>query len=215
MRAAITVLLLSTYLFSFGQTTETIFFKKEGYKKTKESKAKYKQLTTTYDDGLIRVELFLIENNSLLSVKNYKNDFPIGQWLKINNSGDTLSKRNFDDLVYASPVKENNDSTELDTANYIPATFGSDEKRLNYISQAIIYPDEAKERGIQGTIYITFIVSKEGNIENVKILRGVHPFLDYEAYRAIKNMGKWKPATKDGKAVESKYNMPIKFILAG
>jgi len=51
-------------------------------------------------------------------------------------------------------------------------------------------------------------------MSKIVILRGVDPFLDYEAYRVVSEMGKWNPATLDGEPIEMQFNMPIRFILA-
>ncbi len=91
---------------------------------------------------------------------------------------------------------------------------GGDEARIKYLQENIQYPKEAKEAGIQGTVFVTFVVEKDGRITNVKVLRGVGGGLDEESVRVIRNMPRWKPGTQRGKAVRVQYNMPIRYILA-
>lgn len=87
---------------------------------------------------------------------------------------------------------------------------------IKYISENTNYPKTAKENKISGTVYIEFIVSKEGYIESTKILRGVEggEELNKEAIRVIESVPKqWKPAMKDGKAVAASLVMPLRFNL--
>jgi len=108
-----------------------------------------------------------------------------------------------------------NDSGEVfvfveDQPNYP----GGDEARIKYLQKNIHYPKEAKEAGIQGTVYVTFIIEKDGRITNVKVLRGVGGGLDKESVRVIKSMPIWEPGRQRGKAIRCQFNMPIRFILA-
>jgi protein TonB len=96
-----------------------------------------------------------------------------------------------------------------------PGYPGGDEARLTYLRDNIKYPEMAKESGIQGTVYVTFVVEKDGSISNVKVLRGIGGGCDEEAVRVIKNMPKWKPGKQRGRPVRAQFNMPIRFILAG
>ena len=91
---------------------------------------------------------------------------------------------------------------------------GGDEARIKYLQENIQYPEEAYKAGVQGTVFVTFVIEKDGRITNVKVLRGVGGGLDEESVRVIRNMPRWKPGTQRGKAVRVQYNMPIRFILA-
>jgi protein TonB len=90
---------------------------------------------------------------------------------------------------------------------------GGDEARLNFLRSNVKYPQMAREAGIQGTIYVGFIVEKDGEITQVKILRGIGGGCDEEAIRVTKMMPKWKPGKQRGKEVRVSYQMPIKFTL--
>jgi len=96
-----------------------------------------------------------------------------------------------------------------------PGYPGGEEARLKYLRDNIKYPEMAKESGIQGTVYVTFVVEKDGRISNVKILRGIGGGCDEEAMRVIKGMPKWKPGKQRGRPVRAQFNMPIRFILQG
>lgn len=82
-----------------------------------------------------------------------------------------------------------------------------------YIGNAIKYPVIAQENGIQGKVYVTFVVGKDGSISNASIARGVDPSLDKEALRVVNSLPKWKPGKQRGKPVNVSYTVPINFVL--
>jgi protein TonB len=82
-----------------------------------------------------------------------------------------------------------------------------------YIHKNLKYPELAKEKGIEGRVFVSFIIEKDGSISNVKILRGIGGGCDEAAVEMIKNMPKWKPGTQRGKPVRVQFNLPIKFEL--
>ncbi len=82
-----------------------------------------------------------------------------------------------------------------------------------YIAQQIKYPTVAQENGIQGDVYVSFVINSYGVVSDVKIARSVDPALDNEAIRVIYTMPKWKPGFQQGKAVDVAYTVPITFIL--
>ena len=92
--------------------------------------------------------------------------------------------------------------------------FGGDNSTLsNYLSTNIIYPKEAAKQGIQGRVYVSFVVEIDGSVSGVRILRGVNSLLDQEAVRVVEAMPKWTPGTVEGKAVRVEFNLPIQFKL--
>lgn len=76
------------------------------------------------------------------------------------------------------------------------------------------YPMLAQENGVQGKVYIQFVIEKDGSITDVKVARSVDPSLDKEAMRVIQSMPKWKPGKQRGKAVRVSYTLPINFQLS-
>jgi protein TonB len=83
----------------------------------------------------------------------------------------------------------------------------------NYIQKNLIYPEIARENGIEGTIYTRFIVNKNGEVEKISILRGVDPSLDKAVVQAIKSSPRWQPGRQRGKAVNVSFTMPVIFSL--
>lgn len=84
---------------------------------------------------------------------------------------------------------------------------------FKYLQNEMKYPQVAKENGIQGTVFVNFVVGNNGKIRDVKILRGVNKMLDDEAIRVVKAMPAWSPGKQRGKSVSVSYNLPIKFTL--
>ncbi len=82
-----------------------------------------------------------------------------------------------------------------------------------YLGDAINYPEEAKELGIQGRVFVTFVVETNGSVSNVKVLRGIGGGCDEEAIRVVQGMPKWTPGKQRGIPVRVSFNLPIKFTL--
>ena len=95
----------------------------------------------------------------------------------------------------------------------MPEFEGGDRARLKYLSDNLKYPSIDKAAGIQGTVYLRFLVNKKGKIKDIEILRGVSETIDKEAIRVVKNMPNWKPGEQRGKPVNVSYNFNIKFEL--
>jgi len=92
--------------------------------------------------------------------------------------------------------------------------FGNGEADLlNYLAKNIKYPQMAKESGISGIVYVTFVVNKKGKVADVKILRGIGGGCDREAVRVVKSMPDWSPGKQRGKSVSVQYNLPVRFVL--
>ena len=82
-----------------------------------------------------------------------------------------------------------------------------------YVQENISYPTVAAENGIEGTVFVKFVVDKDGGISNVKIMRGVDPALNKEAKRVIRSAPKWEPGSQRGKPVRVQFTIPITFKL--
>ena len=76
-----------------------------------------------------------------------------------------------------------------------------------------MYPVEAQNKKMTGTVYVQFDISEAGAVKNPKILRSAGEPLDNEAIRIVYRMPQWKPAVKDGKPVNSIFCLPVKFLL--
>jgi periplasmic protein TonB len=95
----------------------------------------------------------------------------------------------------------------------MPTFPGGDESRIKFLTDNIKYPQMAKESGIQGTVYVTFVIDERGRVADVKVLRGIGGGCDEEAIRVVKMMPPWNAGKQSGKPVRVQFNMPIKFTL--
>lgn len=82
-----------------------------------------------------------------------------------------------------------------------------------YLGNNIEYPQMARESGINGRVFVTFVVETDGRVTDIKVLRGIGGGCDEEAVRVVKNMPKWDPGKQRGKPVRVQFNLPIKFTL--
>lgn len=95
----------------------------------------------------------------------------------------------------------------------MPTFPGGDESRVKFLTENIKYPQMAKESGIQGTVFVTFVIDERGRVADVKVLRGIGGGCDEEAIRVVKMMPPWNAGKQSGKPVRVQFNMPIKFTL--
>ncbi len=95
----------------------------------------------------------------------------------------------------------------------MPEFPGGEASMYKFIGKNIEYPRMAKESGISGRVFVTFVVERDGSVTDVQILRGIGGGCDEEAIRVIKMMPKWTPGKQRGKPVRVQYRMPIKFTL--
>jgi len=81
----------------------------------------------------------------------------------------------------------------------------------SYIARNLKYPEQAMDSKIQGTVYVQFVVEKDGSLSHITILRGVVPLIDQEVVKVVKASPAWTPAKKKGVAVRVSYTIPIVF----
>jgi protein TonB len=84
---------------------------------------------------------------------------------------------------------------------------------IKYVSTNTKYPPIAKDAGIQGTVFVYFVVGKDGKVRDVRVLREVDPRLDKEAVRVVESLPDFEPGEQRGKAVSVQYTIPVKFII--
>lgn len=95
----------------------------------------------------------------------------------------------------------------------MPAYPGGDNALYSFLGKNLKYPELARETGINGKVFLTFVVEKDGSITDVKILRGIGAGCDEEALRVVHMMPKWTPGKQRGIPVRVKYILSIRFTL--
>ena len=102
----------------------------------------------------------------------------------------------------------------FDVVENMPSPPGGMEGWSRYLSENLTYPAEAKRKGVEGTVYVAFTITKEGIIIEPTILRGIGCGADEEAVRIIQAAPNWIPGEQRGEKVNVKMHVPIKFKLA-
>ncbi len=95
----------------------------------------------------------------------------------------------------------------------MPEFPGGREAMAKYLASSVKYPEEARKAGLEGTVYVTFVVEETGKVSDVKVLRGFDLSCDESALNAVKSMPNWNPGTQRGEAVKVQFNIPVKFKL--
>jgi protein TonB len=90
---------------------------------------------------------------------------------------------------------------------------GGQDSLTSFLSRNINYPAEAKAKGIEGRVYVTFVVEKDGNLSSFKILRDIGSGSGDEVVRVLKKMPKWSPGKQRGKPVRVQFTLPVLFRL--
>lgn len=121
-------------------------------------------------------------------------------------------------VIDVAPVIESEEEEAAESQVFfivedMPEFPGGELALRKFIANAVKYPVIAQENGIQGKVYVNFVVDKDGGISNARIARGVDPSLDKEALRVVNSLPKWKPGKQRGKPVRVSYTVPINFVL--
>lgn len=161
----------------------------------------------------------------------YNKGTKIYVWTEYDKRGKELSVQDYgytfvtkDELKKEPPMppatnghvtKSEFDVPPLNIVERMPSFPGGTTMMMTYIQENIRYPVMEKESGIQGTLYITFVIDQLGEVHDVRVLRGVAggPGCDKEGLRVVKSMPRWSPGVQNGKPVKVQFNLPIKFHL--
>ena len=108
-----------------------------------------------------------------------------------------------------SPKNEN--KAVFTVTEGLPSFPGGENERVRFLSDNLRVPAYGVKEGLEGTVYVQFIVQADGSITDARILRGLGKSYDDEVLRVIGLMPKWIPGTQNGEAVAGRCNMPVKF----
>jgi|SRR5688572_19776285 len=95
----------------------------------------------------------------------------------------------------------------------MPEYPGGEEAMYSFIQKNVKYPSMAKETGIQGKVYVQFVIRKDGSVTNIEVIKGIGGGCDEEAIRVVKLFPKWKPGEQGGKPVDVRMRLPFSFKL--
>lgn len=120
-------------------------------------------------------------------------------------------------FIIARPAVAQDDKTSskvYTSVDEMPEYPGGIDAFRAYMSNEIRYPEDAKKDGVQGKVFVSFTVDKNGKIKDAEITKGVHELLDKEALRVVGKMPAWTPGRQDGQAVAVKMTVPVQFALS-
>ncbi len=125
----------------------------------------------------------------------------------------TQDNRPVGTITTSVPEVPTEDNSLFKIVECMPEFPGGMKGCLDSIQTEMCYPEEAKKAGIQGRVILQFIIEKDGTPTQPRIVRSVHPLLDKEALRIIRQMPKWIPGKQDGKPQRVLYTIPVPFQL--
>lgn len=112
---------------------------------------------------------------------------------------------------FTQTIPTASDTTVYTVVEQMPEFPGGTTSLFRYLGKNIIYPEKARINGIEGIVFVSFVIGGGGEVSEVAIVKGVSPELDQEALRVVRKMPPWKPGKQSGKPVSVKYQVPIKF----
>ncbi|GGZ38985.1 protein TonB [Echinicola pacifica] len=147
-------------------------------------------------------------------IEEIPDEVEIEEKIEVNFDVDVKEETVIKEVVIAdAPVEEKADEI-FDVVETMPTPPGGMEGWNKYLSKNLKYPTQARRMGIEGTVYVVFVVNTDGSIQDVGILRGIGGGCDEEAMRVVKNAPKWEPGKQRGRPVRVKMRLPIRFKLS-
>ncbi len=185
------------------------------------SKNRLKMLTMMKSNKSSKIKLALAFPIVLIAIYFFAN--PV-EMAKANNdlNKSLITQQDTTDVKLVKITSEGNQGKEITrdengvyyAVEDMPKFQGKDSEAFrHYIAENLTYPADAAKNKIQGRVFISFTVDKDGNVTDVKVVRGVHPALDAEAKRVVESSPQWDPGKQDGDAVNVAFTFPIVFKL--
>lgn len=131
--------------------------------------------------------------------------------VSVNPDG-TREEKMIDPMIEHADAQPISDSI-FTVVQEMPVFPGGTEALMQFIASNIQYPEKALKEGIQGRVFVNFIVEADGRVSETKVLRGIGGGCDEEALRVVGMMPAWTPGKQHGKAVRVSFNLPVKFVL--
>jgi protein TonB len=95
----------------------------------------------------------------------------------------------------------------------MPEFPGGDSALYKYLSDNLVYPDSARVNGVSGKVFVHFIIDEKGKVVDAKVIKGIGWGCDEEALRLVRKMPDWKPGKQNGRPVQVRFTLPIRFQL--
>jgi len=183
------------------------------------------KITNNFNVSLLKKRIFMMnkKQSSYRSIWKYALMLPVVAVLLFLNSTFQTKAEPVNEMntVQQTPVKAQDkpvtkDGKEIfDHVESMPRYPGGEAALMKFLAENIQYPKEAQGKGIQGRVTLRFVVTPDGSIENVEVVKGLDSLCDQEGIRVVKAMPKWIPGKQNGEAVSVYYSLPILFRLQG
>lgn len=166
--------------------------KMEGYYKDKAISVPHGEFTFYYKNGQVE------------STGDYADGLKTGVWQRYAKDGSEKAEKVYENYYHTIVVTD---------PDKMPSFPGGDEAMNKYLSENLIYPEEAKSNGEMGKVMLEFVVAHDGNVKSVEVAEGASASLNVEAVRVISEMPKWNPGQLEGHNVNVRLQMPVEFKL--
>jgi len=209
-----TLLLTLFTVLAFGQKIDTVYYNAD-WKVTEKQNSSYYRIAKTIEPKKKYEVTDYFNSGKVQMTGTYSSlspDVEDGLFTWYYESGNKKSENVYENGKCISSKSWNEDGTTQTVANLEkqPSYPGGMAKLYKYIGKNFLYPPSLAKVRPKGTIILTFVVDKEGGISDVEVTQSVHPLMDAEAVRVVKDMPKWEPGIQFGKPVRVKYTIPIK-----
>ena len=137
----------------------------------------------------------------------------IEEEIEVNLDVEVTEETVIEDVVFEEAPEEEAADEIFQFVEDQPAPIGGMKAFYAYVGKQMKYPAQARRMGIEGKVYVTFVVGKDGSLTDVKVLKGIGAGCDEEAVRVLSKAPKWKPGKQRGRPVRVRMQLPIIFKL--
>ena len=155
------------------------------------------------------------ENGTISSKGAYVDGYEQGEWTEYYPDGTLHYLEQYDNGEVTDGILYRRDGTQTHYNQFevMPEFQGGINGLMDYLSSKVKYPSKALKMGRQGTVYVGFVIDREGNVGEVNALKGIDQECDAEAVRVVRIMPPWTPGLQRGEPVPVKYTLPIRFTI--
>lgn len=146
-------------------------------------------------------------------IQEIPDEIEIEEKIEVNFDVDVKEETVIKEIVISDAPVEEKAETIFDAVENAPNPPGGIEGWNKYLKKNLNYPTQARRMGIEGTVYVVFVVNTDGSIVDADVLRGIGGGCDEEALRVVKAAPKWEPGKQRGRPVRVRMRLPIKFKL--
>ena len=171
------------------------------------------QIVNNFNVSQLKQRIMMMNKTRTSSLKLAKYLLMLPLFLILIAANSSYAGEKEKSLQEPPPVKKEATEEIFVVVEQQPEFPGGLDAMMKFLSDSIVYPAEAKAKGIQGRVICNFVVMSDGSIDDVEIVRGVDPMIDAEAVRVLGSMPDWKPGMQRGQPVNVRFTLPVVFRL--